>query len=37
MCAPSDELYPVSARALKATFLAILPRITEHGKVYFRP
>jgi hypothetical protein len=36
MCAPSDDLCPVSPHALQVTFLAILPRITEHGKVYFR-
>jgi hypothetical protein len=36
MSAPLHDFCPVSVRALHATFLAILPRITEHGKVYFR-
>src|SRR5262245_22957703 len=36
MSAPSLDLHHVSTHVLHATFLAILPRITEHGKVYFR-
>jgi hypothetical protein len=36
MSAPPHDFCPVSVRALHATFLAILPRITEYGKVYFR-